>query len=82
MKFREILTNTLILVKIEFNKKSLFSTTEREVKKLGKVHRLNILKSSHMKFYQIWSRGCEEMAPDGRTDEAATICFVSKISKL
>ena len=61
-----------------------------KLKNLG-IHRRNTLTSSNIKFNQIRSRGCREMASDGqtdrrtdgrtcgrtdgRTDEAATICL-------
>ena len=55
---------------------------EHQIEKPGNENRSNILGSSNMKFYPIWSRGCGEMASDRRTtrrtdgwtDEAATIC--------
>ena len=41
---------------------------EREIEKPGMTYRRNTLRSSFMKFYQIRSKGCGEMASDGRTD--------------
>ena len=42
--------------------------TEHHIEKPGNTPRCNTLRSSYMKFYQIRSRGCGEMASDGRTD--------------
>ena len=53
---------------MEFCKKPAFSMTDRQIEKPGKVHRCNILRSSFMNFYPIWSRACGEMASDGPTD--------------
>ena len=41
---------------------------EGQVGKPGMAHRRNTLRSSYMKFYQIRSRGCGEIASDGRKD--------------
>ena len=63
---------------MEFFKRHPFSMTVCQIKKPGKEHQRNILRSSYMKFYPIWFRGCGEMASDGRTDgrtdKVATIC--------
>ena len=56
--------------------------TEHQIEKPGNVYRRNTRRSSYMKFCQIRSNGCVEMASDGRTeartdgrtDESTTIC--------
>ena len=71
---------------MEFCIKPPFSMTERQIEKPGELHRRNILKSSYMKFYPIWSRVVDKWLrtdrqtagrTDGRTDEAATTCSSS-----
>ena len=66
---------------MDFYKKHSFSMTERQIGKPGKVHRRDILRSSYMKFYQIWSglsRNCFGWTEgrNGRIGEATTICSI------
>ena len=61
--------------------------TEHQIGKLGKTRRRNTLRSSHMKFYHIRSRGCgtdrqTHRRTDGqsnRTDLPGLICSCSNV---